>query len=87
MRFCSCTNEGISSMQGPHQLVQKFRTMVLPFKSCNETVRSESVRVKSGASEPSMRGCEPRLHAENSRADNRTLKNRGFTPRIINGFL
>ena len=39
---CICTREGISSMQGGHQVAQKFSTTTLPRNSSRLTLRSLS---------------------------------------------
>src|SRR5450755_304454 len=55
------TRDGVSSMQGPHQLAQKFRTTVFPRNPLSVILRSTSCTVKSGATVPIFGGAVPVL--------------------------
>src|SRR5271156_7138743 len=51
--FCSSTNQGISILQGAHQVAQKLSNTAWPRKSDSRMVLPSSVcRVKSGATSP-----------------------------------
>ena len=50
MRSSNSTNQGISTLQGPHQVAQKLRSTALPLYSDKvTTLPSESFSLNSGA--------------------------------------
>src|SRR5579859_6645629 len=55
--FCKSTSQGISILQGSHQVAQKFSSTALPFKDESRTAcPCRSPRVKSGAGAPFLGG-------------------------------
>jgi len=60
--FCRSTNQGVITLQGPHQVAQKYRSTVRPRKSESRTVSPlTDSRVKSGAG---LNGEGPKLAPE-----------------------
>src|SRR5436309_13226053 len=63
--FCKSTSHGISILQGPHQVAQKFTTTALPRREESDTVLPSGTLFKenSGAMEP-IAGSVPEGAAE-----------------------